>query len=212
MEFKVIDLNSWYRKDHFEHFYNETPCTYSTTVLLDITSITNQKLYPILLWSITNVVNQISEFRTSIIKEKVVIFDEMVPAYTIFNNETKSFTSIWTDYFDDYDQFLKAYEEDVSKHSSSTKYISKENRPLNSFDLSMIPWLDFTSFNLNIHNEGKYLLPIFTVGKFKDIDGKRIIPLAIQVHHAVCDGYHVGLFVDLLQNEINKFKRNDNKK
>lgn len=209
MNFKAIDLNNWYRKEHFKHFYDDVPCTFSTTVNLDITSITNQKLYPILLWSITNTVNQIPEFRTSIIEGKVGIFNKMVPAYTIFNNVTKSFTSIWTDYFDNYDQFLNAYEEDVFKYSTSAKYISKENRPLNSFDVSMIPWLDFTAFNLNIHNEGKYLLPIFTIGKFKDINRKRMIPLAIQVHHAVCDGYHVGLFVNLLQKEIDKFKRND---
>ncbi|MBR6751570.1 MAG: type A chloramphenicol O-acetyltransferase, partial [Clostridia bacterium] len=30
-------------------------------------------------------------------------------------------------------------------------------------------------------------------------------PLAIQVHHAVCDGYHVGLFVEKLQKHIDHF-------
>ena len=36
-------------------------------------------------------------------------------------------------------------------------------------------------------------------------DGKRMLPLAIQVHHAVCDGYHVGVFVGKLQKYIDEF-------
>lgn len=69
----------------------------------------------------------------------------------------------------------------------------------------MIPWFTFTSFNINVFDDGKYLLPIFTMGKIFDVDGKRMIPLAIQVHHAVCDGYHVGKFLELLQENIASF-------
>ena len=49
------------------------------------------------------------------------------------------------------------------------------------------------------------LLPIFTMGKYFERDGKRLLPLAIQVHHAVCDGYHVGVFVEKLQGYIDQF-------
>ena len=48
-------------------------------------------------------------------------------------------------------------------------------------------------------------LPIFTMGKYFERDGKRMLPLAIQVHHAVCDGYHVGMFVERLQGYIDNF-------
>ena len=69
----------------------------------------------------------------------------------------------------------------------------------------MVPWFTFSSFNINVFGDGKYLLPVFTMGKFFDEDGKRILPLAIQVHHAVCDGYHVGRFIELLQEKIDSF-------
>jgi chloramphenicol O-acetyltransferase type A len=48
------------------------------------------------------------------------------------------------------------------------------------------------------------------MGKYFERDGKRLLPLAIQVHHAVCDGYHVGLLVDKLQKYINGFETYDN--
>jgi thiamine pyrophosphokinase len=64
---------------------------------------------------------------------------------------------------------------------------------------------EFTGLNINVYDEGKFLLPIFTMGKYFERDGKRMLPLAIQVHHAVCDGYHVGVFVEKLQEYIDCF-------
>ena len=71
--------------------------------------------------------------------------------------------------------------------------------------LSKFMAFQFTGFNINVFDEGKFLLPIFTMGKFFERDGKRLLPLAIQVHHAVCDGYHVGVFVEKLQNYVKEF-------
>ena len=69
----------------------------------------------------------------------------------------------------------------------------------------MVPWLSFTGFHLNRSGSGKYLLPIFTMGKFVEREGRRLLPLAVQVHHAACDGYHVGKFVECLQEKIYRF-------
>ena len=131
------------------------------------------------------------------------IYEQMHPAYTIFNQEQKTFSGIWTEFHSDYLDFLKAYESDIAMYSSSMKFAPKPDRPNNSFDISMVPWFSFTAFDINVFDDGKYLLPIFTMGRFFDIDGRKMLPLAIQVHHAVCDGYHVGKFVELLQEKIN---------
>lgn len=205
MSFHLIDFETWERKDFYKHFINDVVCTYSTTVNLDITNLKNVRLYPTIIWLLTNVVNQMPEFRTAITKEGVGIYDEMHPAYTIFDKENKNFSGIWTEFNLDYKVFLDAYELDIAKYTSSKEYAPKPNRPDNSFDISMIPWFTFTSFNLNIFGDGKYLLPIFTLGKYFDDNGKRLIPLSIQVHHAVCDGYHIGKFVETLQSLINHF-------
>ena len=82
----------------------------------------------------------------------------------------------------------------------------KEGTPPNSFNISMVPWLEFTGFNINVFDEGKFLLPVFTMGRFFERDGKRFLPLAIQVHHAVCDGYHIGQFVEKLQGYVDAFQ------
>nr|AMP53354.1 CAT [uncultured bacterium] len=45
---------------------------------------------------------------------------------------------------------------------------------------------------------------MFTFGKYYEDGGKYYIPLSIQVHHAVCDGFHVCRFLDELQDLLNK--------
>lgn len=205
MNYKEIDLNTYKRKEHFNHYLNSCPCTYSLVINLDITSLKGYKLYPTLLYLLTKTVNEIDEFKTTLIDNKLVVFDNMHPAYTVLNND-HTFSNIWTTFDDNYSIFLQNYQDDIKQFSNMSSFIPKSNRPINSFDVSMVPWVNFTSFNLNIYNDGKYLLPIFTFGKFFENNNQRFIPLAIQVHHAVCDGYHVGKFINTLQNSINNFK------
>ena len=158
-----------------------------------------------MLWLLTRTVNKMPEFRTSFTEDGLGYYSEMHPAYTVFNRDTKTFSGIWTAYQPDYPSFLHGYEEDAGKYSFTTQYEPKPGRPANSFDVSMVPWFSFTAFNLNVFGDGTYLLPIFTMGKTFEENEKTMLPLAIQVHHAVCDGYHVGKFIETLQANINKF-------
>lgn len=205
MAFTLIDLETWERREFYEHFINEVRCTYSTTVNLDITSLKGRRLYPAMIWYLTQTVNQMPEFRTALTDEGLGIYGQMHPAYTVFNKKSKTFSEIWTEADSDYGEFLKAYEADTAAFSSSTKFAPKPGKPPNTFDISMIPWFTFTAFDINVFDKGAYLLPIFTMGKYFDIGGKRMLPLAIQVHHGVCDGYHVGRFIETLQEKISSF-------
>ena len=205
MAFTLIDIKNWERKEYYLHFINEVRCTYYVTVNLDITNLKGHRLYPAMIWLLTQTVNLFPQFRTALTSEGLGIYDKMHPAYTIFNDEKKTFSGIWTECDTDYNRFLKDYESDCAKYCRSEKYTPKPNTPVNSFNVSMVPWFTFTAFDFNVFDEGKFLLPIFTMGKFFDEGDKRMLPLAIQVHHAVCDGYHVGRFVDELQKKISSF-------
>lgn len=205
MNFKIIDQEKWNRKEYFEHYLSHVPCTYSMCVTLDITKIKklNQKLYPTLLYLITKVVNRHSEFRTAFDQNgDLGIFDEMLPCYTIFHKDTETFSNIWTEYSEDYHVFCDSYQKDIEQFGDVKGMIAKANIPVNSFNVSMIPWTTFNGFNLNLSKGYDYLLPIFTLGKYYKENDKYLLPLAIQVHHAVCDGFHICRFVNELQEEI----------
>ena len=66
-----------------------------------------------------------------------------------------------------------------------------------------IPCTYSMTVNLNLQKGYSYLIPIFTLGKYYEEDGRIVLPLAVQVHHAVCDGFHICRFVNELQELIN---------
>ena len=207
MQFKKININNWNRKEYFEHYFSNIPCTYSMTIKLDITKIKleNKKLYPTMLYYITNIVNKHDEFKTAFNENgELGIYDEMIPCYTIFHKDTKTFSNIWTKYTPNINDFYDEYENDLKQYGNKKELNAKPNIPSNIFNVSMIPWTTFESFNLNLQKDYTYLSPIFTLGKYYKEDDKFLIPLSIQVHHAICDGFHVCQFLNELQDLINK--------
>ena len=205
MPFRLLDFDQWERKPYFEHYTQNVVCAYSLTVNLDIGGLAGYRLYPAMLWLLTDTVNELPEFRTALTAEGVGVYDDMHPSYTVFNPETHRFSVIWTAFSPDYPAFLHAYEKDVRQYAQCTQFMPKADKPPNTFDVSMLPWTAFSSCHIQVFGDGKHLLPIFTMGKVFPSDGRKKLPLAIQVHHAVCDGYHVGVFADRLQEKIDRF-------
>lgn len=206
MKFNQIDIEKWNRKEYYIHYMNELCCTYSLTVNIDITNLKtavrqmNKKIYPVQIYMIASIVNQYKEFRMDINSYgELGYWDEVNPSYTVFNKDNETFSSIWTDYSRVFSQFYDSCIADMDNYSQSTFLKPKQNEPPNSFTISSLPWVNFTGFNVNVFNEGRYLPPIFTIGKFIETENSVLMPLSIQVHHAVCDGFHIGRFAQSLQ-------------
>lgn len=206
MNYTIIDRDTWKRREYFEHYLKAVPCTYSMTVRLNITRLKQQglKLYPTMLYLLTRTVNQYEQFRTSFRENgDLVTYSDMHPSYTIFHKDTETFSCIWTEYSSDYNAFCRSYEQDMLSYGTVEAFNAKPDTPENCFDVSMIPWASFESFHL--HTQGfTHLLPIFTMGKYCEENGEYYLPLALQVHHAVCDGFHACRFINTLQEEIDR--------
>lgn len=203
MDFQLIEQEAWKRKEYFDHYFKHVPCTYSMTVKLDITGLKDKKLYPTLLYGLATIVNRHEEFRTAMNENgQVGVFSEMMPCYTIFHKDSQTFSNLWTAYTADYTEFCARYREDMERYGNTEGMMAKPNPPENTFPVSMIPWTTFEGFNLNLKNGYDYLLPIFTFGKYQQDNGKYYIPLSVQVHHAVCDGFHTSRFINELQELI----------
>lgn len=205
MNFIEIQMEQWARKEHYEHYINNVRCSYSITVDIDITNLQIRlkerglKAYPAQIFMLSTVVNQLPEFRMTVNAEQRLGYWEIIdPVYTILNSDTKTFSAIWTKHTHCFDTFYRAYLQDTAQYANG-KLFPQEHVAPNTFTISSVPWLDFSAFNINVFSDGKYLLPIFTIGKYKEENNKIKMPLAIQCHHAVCDGYHVGKFVEILQ-------------
>lgn len=103
MTFNIINLETWDRKEYFNHYFNQQT-TFSVTKEFDITLLKSMiknkgyKLYPALIYIIVNIINQNKVFRTGINSEgNLGYWDKLNPLYTVFNKETEKFSNIWTE-------------------------------------------------------------------------------------------------------------------
>ena len=204
-EYTPVDLSRWTRKEHFEVFQSFAQSTINQTVLLDITILLKHvkesgwKFYPTLIFLLSKIVNSHAEFRMAIKNNELVIWDDIHPSYTIFHNDTETFSSLWSHYDGNIHHFQDVYAEDLARYGNNLSYWPKEETRENVFFVSAIPWVSFTSFNINVANMQNFFAPMFTLGKYYKDNEKVLLPLAVQVHHSVCDGFHVARLVNELQ-------------
>lgn len=204
VNYTSVDLSQWKRKEHFQAFQSFAKSTFSQTVQLDITALlktvkcNGYKFHPTFIHIITRLINAHTEFRMAMKDGELIIWDVIHPGYTLFHEETETFSSLWSYYHEDLSQFLQTYSEDVAHYGDDLSYFPKGFIE-NMFFVSANPWVSFTSFDLNVANIDNFFAPVFTMGKYYTQGEKVLMPLAIQVHHAVCDGFHVGRLLNELQ-------------
>jgi len=210
MKFNIINRDNWYRKEYFEHFLQQQT-TFSITNEINITILIknlkkkNYKLYPAFIFMVTKIVNSHREFRTSFNSEgNLGYWTEICPSYTIFDKRMHTFSGIWAPNLANFSEFYSQYEKDVEKYNGTGSLFPKTPIPDNNIPISMIPWSSFTAFNLNINNSGDFLLPIITGGKYSQVNDELFLPVSLQIHHAVCDGYHASVFMNDLQRLVDE--------
>jgi len=202
MSFEPIDLENYPRRRHFEHFH-AMRLSYSATVNIDISALRagakRQGIseYLAQTWMLTTAANKVPEFRMSIDQTgRLGTWEELSPLFTVLNPETRTFSGLWTPYQQNFAEFVRQAAKVIESYADGS-FEPQDDIPANVINISSIPWVGFTAFNLNMPTD--YMLPILTIGRYSQAEGTTLMPLAIQVHHAVCDGYHLGLFVEAVR-------------
>lgn len=197
--FQSVDLATWPRQPYFDHYFNAVRCSYSVTANIDVSKLLERckekgvKFYPAMIYCISAAVNRLPEMRVCFGDNGMLgIWDFMTPCYAVFHKESKTFSNLWTPYCEDFHSFHGQFLADANDYGNDQAFFPKPGMPGNCFTISSLPWIDFTGFNINVFGDGKYLQPIFTLGQYSREGDRTNVPLAVQVHHAVCDGYHVG--------------------
>ncbi len=124
-----------------------------------------------------------------------IVFTLVTP---FFHEQTETFSSLWSEYTTISGSFY-TYIRKMWRVTVKTWPISLKGLLRICFFVSANPWVSFTSFDLNVANMDNFFAPVFTMGKYYTQGDKVLMPLAIQVHHAVCDGFHVGRMLNELQ-------------
>ena len=210
MKSSIIDLTKWERGNLFTLFIKDLKCVISLTVDIDVTGLYNWckskelKFFPSFMYIVSKVINQREEFRFGYDDNgSLILWDEVYPFYADFHQENESFIKLVSKYSSNFDTFYQTVINDMEMHKNKKGFEVKFNYK-NTFDLSCLPWIHYKSCDLHIFDSGTYLAPVVTWGKYIKKDNRLIMPLSIQIHHAVADGYHIARFYSDIEKEMAK--------
>lgn len=199
-----ISLDSWPRADHFRH-YMKHPCSYNLTVNVDTTQGVAQargngySVYLAHVWAVAEVFNNHDEFRLGMHADELVQWPVTHPAFTVFHREPETFSSLWVPFDRTFAKFHAVAQETIAEYDGCPQLFPQADRPENSFDISGVPWVSFSAFSLNLPLGLSRLAPILTLGRFEVRDGRTLLPVSVQIHHAAADGFHIARFVRELE-------------
>lgn len=203
-----IDLETWTRRDHFRLYNRFDHPHFGMCANVDLT-----RIYPYVkqhgisftiatVYIIAKTANEIPEFRYRI-RPGVVIEHEIVHPSTTILMKKDLFSFCTFTYVDDFSLFASQAAKQIARVKANP---TLEDGPEVDELLFMtaIPWVSFTSFMHPMHLQPADSVPRFAWGKFfKDGDPLKM-PLSVQAHHALMDGFHVGKFYEKVQDYLSQ--------
>ncbi len=198
-----LDLSNWNRKEHFDFFSKFEEPFFGLTVDIDCTeayTICKEKKKSFFLYYFhlaSKTVNSIEAFKYRIEDEKVFIYHKINASATISREDnTFGFSHIIHD--DDPVRFQENAEKEIERIRSGNGLMLEEVR-LNEVHYSSIPWVKFTSLSHAGSFSSNDSFPKISFGKLTDENNRKVMPVSVHAHHALMDGYHLGLFFSKFQ-------------
>lgn len=205
---KLIHIDTWERKDHFNLFSKFEEPFWGLVISVDCTQAyknakgRNQSLFLYYLYRVLKATNEIENFRYRIIGGQVYLYDQNNVATTV-NRPDNTFGFAYLTYFENEQKFIDEAQIEIEKTRQSTGLVPSAEGA-NDIHFSALPWFDFTSISHARAFNFPDSCPKVSVGKMTETHGRKKIPVSIHVHHGLADGYHVGLFVERLQELMNE--------
>jgi chloramphenicol O-acetyltransferase type A len=177
------------------------------TRLVEVSKKTGTKFYVNFLYLLTKVLNSRDDYRMAYLwqTDDIICYDVINPTQYVFHEDTETCTPVYSNYDPDYKTFYDNALADVEKAKQTREYgLDPANHP-NWFDASYISWLSYDSLNVELPDGYLYFQPIINWGKYREENGRLMMPLTVRMNHAIADGYLVAKVYKLLDEEIAKF-------
>lgn len=209
--YRKIDMEQWPRKEHYLYYTDKLKVEFTMTAQLRVEKLLaychrrGYRFYAAFIALASQVVNSLENFRMFKNDEgELCVWDYVVPNYTIFHKDDQTFSDCWSEYCEDPARLYQTIVADMERFKDTKGIKARDGQPANFFCISCAPWVHFTGFSTrNTQGEPQYF-PIITAGKYEK-DGERLLmPVNVTLAHAVCDGYHVGLFFQRLQQAMDE--------
>ena len=196
-----IDLSKYPRRALLEAFKDrELPC-FSVTCNVEIgalrqrLALTGHRFFITMSWILSVAANRIPELRHRLIDGELYEFERVDPGYTVLlDDHTFSFCD--SVHREDFDVYYADVECRIAAARADPDRSTGDKHHM--IFITNVPWLSFTAVTHPF--SAQYAsIPILTLGKFFTQGAQVVLPLAVQVHHGLADGWHVGRFYDEVQ-------------
>lgn len=195
------------RKELFYHYHANSNPFIIVTIPIDVTNIVRyckkyKNFYATIGYLVAKSANQLDAFKWRYENGEFHYYPELIPNFTQKLNDEK-IGYFDCEYQEDYEMFLKNYQEVQEKFYIEQKSITTNSS--NAIWLSCNPWFSITSLVPPFDKENT--IPQFIWDKYEEENEKYHLHLMILVHHGFADGYHISKFLEILKNEIDNFQR-----
>lgn len=195
--YKVIDVNSWKRRDKYKWFNSfSNPC-YGIDANVDVTEIvefskkTKTSFFVNFLYILTISLNSIEEMRYRFVNGEVRLYETINPTYVVQRNDL-DYVNGGIKMVDDYKEFYKRCRENIDELKVEIKMKDgyNTNNDFDDYYMTCLPWLDYESMSHPIPDDKQsQSVPRICFSKYVLNDNRYTIKLNITVSHALVDGF-----------------------
>ena len=202
-----LDLQNWTRRELFEFFIDYANPYFNVCTRVDVTELVafvrgrpDLKISLALHYFALRVANEIEPFRYRLKDRRIFIYDVINGGTTVLL-PNESFAYAYFDYQVDFEKFVT----NMGKAVDELRNGSGALKPTMRDDViyhTTVPWISFTSFaHARTPGRGESI-PRIVFGKFSEENGRLMLPISVEVHHALMDGLHVGRFLTRLEEAL----------
>lgn len=209
MQDREIPLDAWPRRAALEHFRHMAQPAFSVTAPVDVTGLRERAARhgatPWLAYhhAALEAANTIDAMRQTLGAEGLVVREfAVIHASTTVLRDDGSFGIVTLPREPSLAEFAARARPNVERvrRASGDLFAADEPGAVHEETLvhmTTLPWLAFTAFT-HARGQGDDR-PKLAFGRFTEQAGRLLMPVAVDVHHALCDGVHVGRFFEQLQ-------------
>lgn len=208
---RVVDLESWPRRDHFRLYSGFEFPHVNICVQVDITELWANRARAgasptlALVYVITRAANRVPELRQRIRGEQVVEHEAVHPLITVLGDDDL-FGVVTLEYDPCFATFATGAAERLARAKERTtmeEFPHDQAGELPRDDLlsfTILPWLAFTGFAITRRPQMD-CIPLLAIGQVQATGDGSMLPFFVNFHHALADGLHLARFVKYIQEE-----------
>jgi chloramphenicol O-acetyltransferase type A len=207
--YKILDIQNWNRREHFEFFNQCDEPFFGVVAEIDCTNaykLCKTRSIPFFLhyhFQSIIAVNKIEEFRLRIKNNEVVIY-EKIHVTTTIGRDDNTFAFSYIPFTQSFEEFTDLAKVEIERIKDSTGLgVSENTSRIDVIHFSTVPWISFTGVTHARNFKFKDSVPKITFGKYFRRNDRLIMPVSVNVHHGLMDAFHVGQFFHLFEHLMN---------